>query len=174
MVKEPFVKSPEVFRRKKSLRRRCSEMFKRKNLTKVEDLRACKSDSYLHRNALFRRSLISNIGEKEDIRKTTFQESADDFEPVRPRRNSILRRSIDNFNHTTKTVHRRISRSNKDIREHFSKIKVEECLPVTIKSSENQTPILRSNETIVEDIVIWEESWRKTKSTRRKTLLRLI
>ena len=173
MVKEPFVKSPEVFRGKKSLRRRCSEIFKRKNLTKVEDLRACKSDSYLHRNALSRRSVISNIGEKEDIRKTTFQESADDFEPVRPRRNSILRRSIDNFNHTTKTVHRRISRSNKDIREHFSKIKVEECLPVTIESSENQTRILRSNETIVEDIVIWEEAW-KTKYTRHKTLLRLI
>ena len=151
MTAENFVKSPVVFRRKKSIRRRCSDIFRTKNLKKSEDLRSAKSEPILNRHSIFRRSLRSGSSGNLPI---------ENAEPVRPRRNSILRRSIDNFNKTTKAFHRRNGKSNEDFTARNFKVKVEECLMGSIKTSDNSKPILSKNEILMEDTVIWEEDWK--------------
>jgi len=158
-----FVKSPVVFKQKKSFKRRCSELFtgKTESPKTPKTMRTTVSDSFLRRNNRLFRSFQGNRRKSNSISKSSIDildESVLTVEERCSSEPSILQKSLHQISNSKKAVGRRLSKSNEEIRNHFSRTKIEECMPVSYNEQIAPVPILRRKEQILnDDFVIWEE-----------------
>ena len=176
MTVNAFVKSPVVFKQKKSFKRRCSELLLGKG-----KLRSSVSESFLpnRNNRLFR-----SFHERKKNRKATSSSSIENLDEStytvddhddKEEQSTMFQRSINRLSVSKRAVGRRVSRSNDEIRNHFSKVKVEECMAVSYDAQLRAVPILRLREQIVnDDFIIWEEEMKYGMFERRRLFVTAI
>lgn len=173
MTVNDFAKSPVVFKRKHSFKRRCSELLQGKS-----NLRKSVSQSFLQKNNRLFRSFRESKSGRKGVSTSSIQdmdESVYTVDGTQSEETSIFQRSITRLSTSKRAVGRRLSKSNEEIRNHFSKVKVEECMAVSYDAQLKAVPILHLREQYVDDdFVIWEEDMHSGRFERKNLFVRFI
>jgi hypothetical protein len=145
-----LVKSPEIFKRSTSFRKKIAR-FMTKNT-------GMSNKSNFVRNKSF--SCVKETQESQiaiQLDESFYEDTVISDTDSCKSGNSLLNRSISSIRKSKRAIRRSISKSNDELRNHFSKIKVQECLPVSYDLSCKEIPILASRESCIDDFIIWEE-----------------